>query len=136
MADEYAIVEGDALTELDEVDEMDADGEELSAEALAELAAIAESERAVDLEVSGELVEARRALEQQRALTTAAVVRYREAMLRAEPELPPELVSGDSIDAVDVSLAAARRTVAAIRSRLAAEAEPPRGLPGGFAGSG
>ena len=122
MADEDTLIE---------LDDMDGDGEEPSAEALAELAALAEADRAVDIEVAGELAGARRALDEQRALTAAAVARYREAMLRAEPDLPPELVSGDSIDAVDASLAAARRTVAQIRSRLAAEAEPPRGFPTG-----
>ncbi len=45
--------------------------------------------------------------------------RYRAALLAAAPEVPPELVVGDTVDAIDRSLAAARETVAAVRRQLA-----------------
>lgn len=114
--------------------DMDPGGNELSAEAAAELAALAEEEAVAEAErARGERDEAVAAavaavrrelaaeLERERSLTRAAVARYREAALAAEPALPPELVAGDSLDAVERSLNAARRTVAQIRERLASE---------------
>ncbi|MEZ4553738.1 MAG: hypothetical protein AB7L91_03105 [Dehalococcoidia bacterium] len=111
---------------------VDDDGEEPSAEALAELAAVSEAEAASASSIESALEETRRELEEQRRLALTAVARYREAALAAEPELPPELVGGETVEAVDASLAAARRTVASIRQRLAEEAEPStRGFPAG-----
>ncbi len=115
-----------------ELDVVDDDGEEPSAEALAELAAVSEAEADSTSAVESALEATRRELEEQRRLALAAVARYREASLAAEPELPPELVSGATVEEVDASLAAARRTVAAIRQRLAEpEAPSMRGFPAG-----
>lgn len=113
-----------------DLDVMDGDGEEPSAAALAELQAIAEAEaQAVTF---ADLEATRRELEEQRRLASAAVARYRDAALAAEPELPPDLVTGDTIEAVDASLAAARRAVAQIRERLAAESEAAASFARGF----
>jgi len=121
MPDEY---------EIDDV--VDDDGEEPSAEALAELAAVSEAEAESNSAIESALEATRRELEEQRRLALTAVARYREAALAAEPELPPELVAGQTVEEVDASLAAARRTVASIRQRLAEEAEPStRGFPAG-----
>jgi len=117
-----------------ELDVLDDDGEEPSAEALAELAAVSEAEAEADSTsaVESALEATRRELEEQRRLALAAVARYREASLAAEPELPPELVSGATVEEVDASLAAARRTVAAIRQRLSEPDAPSmRGFPAG-----
>ena len=87
---------------------VDDDGDELSAEALAELEALVTAD------------------------AEAAVERYRAAALAAEPTLPPELVSGESVEELEASLDAARRAVAQIRERLAAEdVESARGFPVG-----
>ena len=108
----------------------DADGEEPTREALAELAAVEESEASAESALEAALASARSDLAAQRAQTADAVGRYREAALAAAPDLPAELVSGDSIEAVDASLAAARRTVEQVRARLASESVS-RGFPAG-----
>ncbi|MBI2886278.1 MAG: hypothetical protein HYY02_03615 [Chloroflexi bacterium] len=56
----------------------------------------------------------------------AAAARYREAVLAAAPEVPPELVQGHTLEEVDRSLEAARRTVEEVRRRLAAQAAAQR----------
>src|SRR3972149_1685163 len=48
----------------------------------------------------------------------AAANRYREAVLAQEPQLPSELVNGETIEEIDESLARARPTVAPGRARL------------------
>ena len=52
-------------------------------------------------------------------------------MLTAEPELPPELVSGETLEELEGSLESARRAVAQIRERLSVESEGERGFPVG-----
>ena len=115
--------------------EADVGGEELTEEILDELAAVAEAEAtAAEAQQAAEieaLAAARSELEAQRAQTRAAVARYREAVLAAEPELPPELVSGEALEEVESSLEAARHAVAQIRERLSAESEAGGGFPVG-----
>lgn len=65
----------------------------------------------------------RRELKSQRASARAALERYQRAALAAELELPPELVQGETLEALEGSLEAARKAVARIRERLAASAE-------------
>ena len=67
----------------------------------------------------------------------AAVASYRTRVLAAEPELPEELVKGDTVAEIDASLAAARALVARVKSQLEAQAAagrvptgaPPRAAP-------
>jgi hypothetical protein len=109
----------------------DADTEdEPSAEALAEIAALEESEASAASTLEAALASVRAELDEQRAQTAAAVARYRQAALAAAPEIPAELVTGDTVEAVDASLAAARRTVEQVRATLAAESAS-RGFPAG-----
>ena len=107
--------------------------DELPDEAAAELAAVAEAERDELATLRSELQEARDALDAEQAARRAAVARYRGALLTVEPSLPPELVEGDDVEAVDASVEAARRTVAEIRERIARESEDEavRGFPAG-----
>ncbi len=72
----------------------------------------------------------RRVADEGRLALGAAVARYREVALAAEPDLPAELVAGDTLEQVDQSLDAARRTVAQVRSHLEAQAQASR-LPAG-----
>lgn len=121
---------------------IDDDGDELPEETLAELAAIAAAEaeaaEAAAVTTDSDRGQAHRdlesrfeaQLESERAARRAAVARYREAVLASEPELPPELVRGDSLEELDASLDAARRAVAQIRERLMVESEQ-RGFPAG-----
>ncbi len=62
----------------------------------------------------------------------AAAGRYRESVLALEPNLPADLVAGDSVEAVDESLDRARQTVARVRQHLeqvAAAQRVPAGAP-------
>lgn len=111
---------------------IDGDGEEPSAEALAELKALTDAETETSTAVEAALEATRRELEEQRRLALAAVARYRDAALAAEPDLPADLISGETLEEVDASLAAARRTVAQIRQRLAEEAETAESFARGF----
>lgn len=106
------------------------DGDTLPDEVRAELEALA-SEDFDDGTVSlqAALAEAQRELARQRTLTRQAVARFRDALLAAEPELPPDLVQGDSIEEVEASAASARTAVQRIRERVASER--PRGFPVG-----
>lgn len=54
-------------------------------------------------------------LRQDLALATA---KYRALLLQANPEVPEELVGGDTVEAVDASFLAAREVVEKVRSRL------------------
>ena len=53
---------------------------------------------------------------------TAAVAHYREALLAAAPELPPELVTGDTVAAIEAAAQAARQVVARVREQVATAA--------------
>jgi hypothetical protein len=108
-----------------ELDDGDIDDDELQAEVAAELAAVTEAEAEAEAgELSTlrrELEETRTALDAERGARLAAVARYREALLAADPALPPELISGDDLGSLDATVEAARRAVAQIRERLADE---------------
>jgi len=114
---------------------LDGDEEALAGETLDELAALAEAEAtAADAEQAAqaeELAAARLQVDAERAQTRAAVARYREAVLAADPDLPPELVAGKTLEEVDGSLDAARRAVAQIRERLTVEEQSGGGFPAG-----
>lgn len=115
-----------------DLDALDGDGDEPTPDALAELAAVTEAETANTSVVEEALEATRRELDVERRAAREAVARYREAALAAEPELPPDLVSGDTLETIDASLAAARRAVAQIRQRIADQPEPAtRGFPAG-----
>jgi DNA repair exonuclease SbcCD ATPase subunit len=83
----------------------------------AEERATGHEERAAGLE--GELSTAREQVRQ-------AAVRYREALLSASPEVPADMVTGESVEEVEASLAAARQTVAQVRQHLESQAQAGR----------
>ena len=59
-----------------------------------------------------------------------AVRRYRDAMLEREPQLPADLVAGDSITELDAAIERARQTVAQVRQHLDQQAQALR-IPAG-----
>lgn len=66
----------------------------------------------------------------ERAKTAAQ--RYREAVLTREPELPADLVVGETVEEIDESLDRARQTVAQVRQHLEQQAQAlrvPAGAP-------
>lgn len=71
-------------------------------------------------------------VEAANASLRAAAARYRDLVLRSDPALPPDLVGGDDIDAVEASAAAAREIVGRVRAEVEAQAgraRVPAGAP-------
>jgi len=61
-----------------------------------------------------------------------AVAGYRRLMIRLHPEVPEDLISGDSVGALDQSLAQATGLISRVKQRLEAEiklARVPAGAP-------
>jgi hypothetical protein len=55
-----------------------------------------------------------------------AASRYRDLVVRSDPSLPPDLITGDTVDAVEASLAAAREIAGRVRSHIEAQAQAVR----------
>lgn len=98
-----------------------------------ELAQARSEAEARDQELTG-LREQAEAL-QERVRSSAQ--RYRELALEHSPELPQELVAGDTVEDVDQALQRARETVSKVRGHLESQAQagrvpvgaPPRSAP-------
>jgi len=61
-----------------------------------------------------------------------AIASYRELVIRSSPDLPEELITGDSVEEIDKSLASARVLIDRVRQRLETEiagARIPAGSP-------
>ena len=132
VEDDVAFDDGEAIEDIDDTDDAEAD-DDLTEEARAELEALAAAEGDMHAALEEALAETQRALDEQREATRAAVARYLDALLAAEPDLPPDLVAGDTLEDLDASVRAGRQAVAQIRERLASEvrAEASRGFPVG-----
>jgi predicted nuclease with TOPRIM domain len=79
-----------------------------------------------------ELTDLRQEAEALRASVKVAASRYRDALLASRPEVPPDLVSGETVEEVDQQLEAALRMVAQLRSHLESQAQAlrvPTGAP-------
>jgi len=102
------------------------------------------AERQRLVEVNGELAgcQAELAARQEetqelQARLQVAAGKYREVLLAATPELPEEMVAGDSMEDVEASAERARQTVRQVRERLESQSQvgrvpagsPPRGAP-------
>ncbi|GBD14548.1 hypothetical protein HRbin25_00426 [bacterium HR25] len=74
----------------------------------------------------GELAAARSEVEALRARLREAAQRYREARLAASPEVPQELVSGETLEEIDRQFEQAQRIVSSLRQRLEEEAQARR----------
>jgi chromosome segregation ATPase len=83
-------------------------------------------------EYTAELDEVREAHAGQTTELQAAVARLRESVLEREPDLPADIVTGDTVAGLDASIASARQTVAQVRQHLDAQAQAlrvPAGAP-------
>lgn len=92
-------------------------------------AALAEHETSAlarDSEVTG----MRHRLQEVENALAAAAGRYRDLVLRLEPDVPAELVSGATVEEVEASLAQAKETVARVRERIESQAQALRVPPG------
>jgi hypothetical protein len=87
-----------------------------------ELAALQSSAEAREHELAGER---ERALGLEQQLRDGAH-RYRTLALEHAPELPEELVSGDTIDDIDHAIMRARETVSRVRGHLESQAQAAR----------
>lgn len=85
------------------------------------------------IELDGSLDEAESTLKEReselegvRTQLAQAVALYRVSLLAAEPEIPEEMVQGDTVEEVEASLAWARQMVEQVRSQLEAQASQER----------
>jgi hypothetical protein len=65
----------------------------------------------------------RQEAEALQASLKAAASKYRDVLLAGRPDVPPDLVSGETVEEVDQQLEAALRMVAQLRSHLESQAQ-------------
>jgi DNA repair exonuclease SbcCD ATPase subunit len=83
-------------------------------------------------ERTAEAEELRTELAAAQADARQAAQSYRELVLQREPDLPAELVAGDSVAEIDASVSRARQTVAQVRQHIEQQAQAlrvPAGAP-------
>jgi hypothetical protein len=114
---------------VDEIEALRGELEAARAEAVQLAERLADREaRAADLEQSGDGL--RQEIEAAHAARREAVTRYRESLLAGSPDLPPELVTGDTLAEVDASAQSARALVTRVREQVVA-ADTARPVPAG-----
>ncbi len=74
----------------------------------------------------GELAGAWEQVEALQAQVRSSAERYREAALQQSPELPAELVTGETVEEVDQAIQRARETVSKVRGHLESQAQAGR----------
>ena len=77
-----------------------------------------------------ELPAARSEAEELRAGLRSAAEKYRQAVLATRTEVPPDLVSGETVEEIDRQLEAAMSMVAQLKSHLDSQAQAQR-MPAG-----
>lgn len=115
-----------------EVERLQGEAASASAEAAQLRGDLAAARTAAEAEATA----SRTYLDAAEARLRTAAERYRDLVVRMEPELPPEMIAGDDVDAVDASAAAAREVVERVRERMASPSaaripagSPARGAP-------
>ena len=83
-----------------------------------------------------ELDGAREQVETLRSQVRSSAQRYRETALQQSPELPGELVTGETVEEVDEAIERARATVSKVRGHLESQAQAGRVPVGAPARSG
>ncbi|MBI4297010.1 MAG: hypothetical protein HY676_00580 [Chloroflexi bacterium] len=84
------------------------------------------------MEIAPPPVPAEMEIDRLKGLLASAVSRYREVALAQAPDVPAELVSGETVEEVEASLKRARDIVTQVRERLVAreaEGRVPAGAP-------
>lgn len=117
-----------------------ADAEARAATAIGEAAALrselASAQEAQESSAS-DAQSARTFVEQAETRLRTAAEKYRDLVVRTEPELPAELIAGDDIEAIDQSITAAKDVVGRVRTHIETQAQslrvpagaPPRSAP-------
>lgn len=119
----------EAQAELESLRELAADREARAAHLESQLGeARAEAVRAEqDAQARGEaLAGANERVATLESRVRAAAERYRALALERAPELPEELVAGESVEEIEAALAQARETVAKVRGHIESEAQAGR----------
>jgi uncharacterized coiled-coil protein SlyX len=120
----------------DELEGLRRENEALARELKARDAAITRLEQALagkDSELATlkqTLAEARQALDEMAKVFAGAVTAYKELVVQANPGVLPELITGDTIEAVNESLKNARALIERVRQEMEAEAARAR-IPAG-----
>ncbi len=109
-----------------EIERLQANAAASAADAEAGSAALRERLEATTAAAEQEAAGLRAQIEESAQRESIALARYRELVVRGEPAVPAELITGDSIEAIDASLEAARATVGRIRAQLEAQARTAR----------
>lgn len=94
----------------------------------AELAAASDAAAAFEADIAS----MRSMLDEADKRAAAGAVRYRELAVRSEPALPPDMITGDTIEAIDASLGSARELAGRVRSHIEEQthaARVPAGAP-------
>ena len=144
MDDAGMVPDGEELAALrDQLASARSDVERLerdAANAVAEAAFLRDDLRAAHEAAATAAAEAETLREQVAAAAQqaqAAAERYRDLIVRTEPALPADLITGGDIDAIDASVTAARAIVGRVRSHIESQAQtarvpagaPPRAAP-------
>ncbi len=126
----------EAKTEVDRLQTMAADREAQAIhleETLAQLqeqqSQVSASLREAEAQLAArdeELAALREQVEALQASLKAAASKYRSALLASQPEVPPDLVSGETVEEVDQKLEAALRMIAQLRGHLESQAQATR----------
>ena len=130
----------EARAELEALETTVADREARAAHLELQLAGVREELSVAQAGIEARDTELATLREQSDALESAvrgSAQRYRALALERSPELPEELVSGDTIDEIDQAIDRARETVSKVRGHLETHAQatrvpvgaPPRSAP-------
>ncbi len=115
-----------------ELESLKQEKEVLNRELKAREATMGELEEALaarDTEIAGlkqTMAESEQKLVQINDLLSQAVASYRELVVAAHPEIPPELITGDSVAAVDESRQSAQALVDKVKQGIEAETSKTR----------
>jgi DNA repair exonuclease SbcCD ATPase subunit len=126
----------EAQTEVDRLQTMAADREARAAHLEETLAQLREEQSQLSASLGEaqaqlaardeELAALRQEAEALQASLKAAAGKYRDAVLASRPEVPPDLVGGETVEEVDQQLEGALRMVAQLRSHLESQAQAQR----------
>jgi chromosome segregation ATPase len=118
-----------ARAEIDALQNSAADAEARAQTARAEADGLCEQLRYAQASTdaaAGEASALREQLARSDERASAAAARYRELVVRAEPAVPADLVTGDTVEEIDASLEAARSVVGRVRTHMEEQAQSVR----------
>ena len=118
-----------AQSELEELRAMAADREARAAHLEGQLSQLREELSQAKSETQareGDLAGLRQQAEALQAQVRSSAERYREVTLQQSPELPAELVAGETVEEIDQTLQQARETVSKVRGHLESQAQAGR----------